>query len=192
MSIAEIKSTIRDIKMKSVLDQDFNKNFEIDIPKFNPLYKGNKYVKQLNSLGGILTGSRALSFYRINNHPIINRKPDDWDYILDKKSFLSFCSINNIGDYKHKEDGGMTTNFKTGIRTGYSYDGDEKTYIFKHLIDIFTSDDITSYIEYRGWKIATLSEILESKLKLIERNIDSEKHKYDCNLIIAKISTHLK
>lgn len=102
--VSEIRTFIRDFKIKELMEDTGNR-IEIVTPKkrlLEFLWPGTKYIKQLNGLDGIITGSRALSLYRINGESIIKRKPKDWDYLLDKRNFMKFCGLNNLTDLKYE------------------------------------------------------------------------------------------
>ena len=44
----------------------------------------------------IITGSRALKCYQINDSKLLNREADDWDLIITRDQFLKLCRDYNI------------------------------------------------------------------------------------------------
>jgi len=193
--ISETRIFLRDFKMKEVLENHSNE-FQIDRPKrglFSFLYKGWKTIDQLSDLGGIITGSTALSLYKFNNRPLLNRKPQDWDIMLNRDNFLKFCGLNNLNKFYYDKDR-ITIHLERGIWVGnYGYTTSEPHYIFKHDIDLIAKDKMPEFFQVGKYKIATLESILNEKLLFIEQeNYIDEKHIEDCNSIISKIHAYSK
>jgi hypothetical protein len=63
------------------------------------IFKKRKIVKDILDRGIILVGSRALNCYRVNGKKVINRKPNDWDFVLTKDQFLEICRDYKIYDF---------------------------------------------------------------------------------------------
>lgn len=178
----EVETFLREIKLSSILDDD---NITIKKPKktlFNFFWKGWKVINQLYSVDGIITGSTALSMYRYKGHPILMRKPNDWDFILSKENFRKFCGLRNISDIQIR-GGIMRLSLKTGI-TFYSSYGD--TTIMNHNIDCITVDNFNRFKEYNGIKVADLDYIIEEKLKLFNSGGELEKNFKDLHMIMSR------
>jgi hypothetical protein len=78
----DIKSYLRDLKFSVLFDDG-----EITLDEFTDwggffYKKRRKCLETLVELGGVLTGSTALSLYRINGQKIFNRDPEDLDFVL--------------------------------------------------------------------------------------------------------------
>ena len=188
--LSETKSEFRDFKLSEMVGDSVNK-ITLKTPRkgfFSFLYKGWGLIDDLNEMGGILTGSTALSFYRFNGEPLLGRTPKDWDYILDRETFLKFCGKNNISNFKYSTSRIMV-NIKTGVNMGSDGYGGPDRFLFEHEIDIIAQDDKPSYIEMGKYKVATLESIIQGKLDLIELT-GGIKHIEDCNLIISKLHSH--
>jgi len=159
--ISESRIFLRDLKIRDILE---NRNqFKITQPKrglFSFLYRGWKTIDEVSKLGGIISGSRALSLYRINGSPIINRKPNDWDILLSRDSFLKFCGLNNLSDFYYNKDT-ISIQLKSGIYVGRDYWDEKRNYIFKHDIDLIAVDELPEYIQIGKYKVATLESILQ-------------------------------
>jgi hypothetical protein len=192
--LSEVRTFMRDFKIKEVMEQTGN-NIKIVEPKkslFSFLWKGNKTKDQLNELGGILTGSRALSLYRFNGEPIISRKPQDWDYLLDKRSFMKFCGLNNLTNLKYEHDR-ITLNLVTGIYTyNAGYGTYDPRYLFRYDFDIIAKEQMPIYFQVGSYKVSTLESIIEEKIKMIEREGRSGKHLTDLIQIMSKIEAYGK
>jgi len=188
--LAETKSEFRDFKLSEMVVDSKNK-ITLKTPKkgfFSFLHKGWGLIDDLNEMGGILTGSTALSFYRFNGEPLLGRTPQDWDYLLDRETFLKFCGKNNISNFKYSTGRIMILKLEIINMGSDGYGGDDR-FLFKHEIDIVAQDYKPSYIEIGKYKVATLESIIQGKLDLIELSGD-KKHIEDCNYIISKLHSH--
>jgi hypothetical protein len=197
--ISESRIHLRDLKIRGILE-DKNK-LKVVPPKrgiFSFLYRGWKTIDEVSKLGGIISGSTALSLYRIGGSPIINRKPNDWDILMSRNSLLKFCGLNNLSDFYYDKDR-ISIELKRGIYIGnYGYWPDIRhEYIFKHDIDLIGTDELPDYIQVGKYKIATLESILEDKIRRIEEGEgrtshfnDDNKHATDCKSIISKIHAY--
>lgn len=194
MMLADIKAFMRDFKLNELMQNTGNK-IEVVAPKkrlLSFLWPGNKKIKQLNSLGAVITGSRALTLFRINGEPLLDRKVRDWDFLLDRKNFLRFCGLNSLTNLQYGIDR-ITVNLTTGMYvfdTGYHTS--EPRYLFRHDFDIISKEDLPLFYEIDGFRVSTLEHIFQEKIKLIEDDIDSEKHLRDCIQIMTKLEAFSK
>ena len=125
--------------------------------------------------------------------PLLNRKPQDWDIMLNRDNFLKFCGLNNLNKFYYDKER-ITIHLERGIWVGnYGYTSSEPLYIFKHDIDLIAKDKMPEFFQVGKYKIATLESILNEKLLFIEQeNYIDEKHIEDCNSIISKIHAYSK
>lgn len=198
-AIADIRTFMRDFKIKEIMEITGNK-FEIITPKrsvFSFLWKGNRTINQLSDFGGIVTGSRALSMYHINGQPILNRKPQDWDFLIDKKNFMKFCGINNLKNIKY-ENNRVRINLTSGLYIfNAGYHSDNPVYLFRHDFDIVAKENMPIYTQIGKYKVATIESIIEEKLKIVEEHLKnynntSSKHIDDCIQIMTKLEAYGK
>jgi hypothetical protein len=198
--ISETKIFLRDFKINTVLDS--KNQLKVVKPSGGPfyfLYKAWGELDYLSKLDGIITGSFALTLYRFNGHSILERKPDDWDILIDRQNFLKYCGSKNINNFYYDKDR-MSVNVKSGVYVGsYGYETSTPHYILKHDIDILAKDTLPDFIQVGKYKIATLESILSEKLNLIESCMKSgytisieNKHILDCNSIVSKIQAYAK
>ena len=194
--ISETRTFLRDFKIKELLETKSNE-FEILKPKrgfFSFLYKGWRKIDELSQLGGIITGSTALSLYRFNGQPLINRKTNDWDILLSRENFLKFCGLNNLSNFYYDKDR-ITISLSSGIFVGnYGYHETTPHYILKHDLDLIAKSELPESIKVGQYRIATLESIIHEKLDIIEKNkrVYNSKHIEDCNLIITKLQAYAK
>jgi hypothetical protein len=179
----EVKSFLRDFKLDKL-----ENNYNIDISNqsnfFYRISKKRKILNKLYSLGGILTGSKALSLYRINGEKILNRSPNDIDIVISKENFYKFCGLYNIEiDRNYNRLQVSMSNSFTFLSSNYD---DGSGYKVGYDIDIIGSDDLPGFIEVDNIRISSIESIIESKLYLIINRGDT-KHIKDIDMIMSKV-----
>lgn len=187
-NLSEIKSYFRDIKMGFLMskydikidDSNLNDNFHF-------LKKNRKLIEYANSIGAVLTGSRALSSYKINGKSMIDRKLNDWDFIITKEMAFDICDKFNIeynlvdkvinvdSDWISWYPGYSTVPSRLGIQD----------------VQLIIEDDLPSYLEASKYRIANFNYIIGHKIESIEMNKNKEKHKFDLNKIIVKLNSRV-
>lgn len=156
-----------------------------------------KIIKFLFEIGAVLTGSRALDCYRINNKRIFNRKPKDWDFILTKKQFFKLCDKYKIYDFDIDRSSYFLNKSFATFSDGYGVD----SYLFPCLIQIIIKDD-EGYEEFNNMRFSKLENIINSKISLSDKPINlkesfisykrlesSKKHINDINNLIVNINS---
>lgn len=193
----DYRKHIRDIKLDLVTNKI---NLKISPPKIGGLLSfarpGTKVVKELLKCGAVLTGSRALKCYELNDKPILGRKPDDWDFIVDEKTLFRICDKYKFSSGIQKDGDGdyYVTIDSCAVRITGSYGSD--TRVLRTGITLICKDEPVS-VETKNGKIASLSCILEEKYKLslsyingsrpVPPGRDAEnKHDHDLKQIITR------
>ncbi len=170
----------RDYKLNSI-----NRSFDVSIdtsklfPMFYFLTKNRRILKDFIRRGFILTGSRALSCYRVNKKSILNRKPNDWDFLITKEQFLEVCRDYKVYDFDPKEST-YTFNKSFMVIEG-SYSG--VTNIMRFTSQLIIKDELPTYTIKNGIKIAELDSIINCKLEYVKTGHNKEKHRKDLNNI---------
>lgn len=59
--------------------------------KFRFFYPSRKLINYVAKIGGVLTGSRALRCYTIDGKSILDRKVNDWDFIITLDMAFKIC-----------------------------------------------------------------------------------------------------
>lgn len=136
-------------------------------------------IKYLFENGAVLTGSRALRCYKLNNEFVFKRNPDDWDFLITRDQFIKLCKDHNIYNF-NLSDGKYLLNKSIATFTD-SYGG--YSTFFPCLIQLIIKDYEISFMEKDGIKINSLTDIIESKIDLLTSN-NGRKHKRDLNEII--------
>lgn len=175
--IEDIKSHIRDINLELLINQQ---NIKIDISrrfnnKFRLFYPSRKLINIIIKNGGVLIGSRAIRCFLLNDKPILDRKVDDWDFLITQKmayniyNDMGYCEIPNIGE---------TISIKNQ-RMWRHPDYDEAYRVGIVDVQMIVTEDIPKYIETEGIRIADLSYCISSKLALIndlDKKISNKHH----------------
>jgi len=186
------QSLIRDIKL-GVTTGDYKVTIDTNrLPGYFYYFfnKKRRIVKDLLDRGIILTGSRALNCYKLNGKPLLNREPNDWDFVISKDQLLEICRDYKIYDFDLNKTQYLLNRAFATFSDGYS---GPDSHWFPCFIQLIIKDELqpSSQLE-NGWKIATLESIIESKMELanpifVNQRVDP-KHQHDLNNII--VNTH--
>lgn len=180
----DIKRYLRDIKFSILLDDGKGQiTLKNDLEEFNgkvPFFFGksiqkkrNKYIEQIKNLDGVLTGSAALSMYRINGVPIFNRYPNDLDFMVSRDNFMKFCGLNSFSDVSYTNTV-VSLDFHTGEDRGCDSYGSHKGYYFHTDFDVIGTDEEVEYEVVGDLKVAKLMDIINHKLNLIDKYINRD------------------
>jgi hypothetical protein len=137
--------------------------------------KRNEYVRQMKELGGVLTGSAALSMYRINGKKIFYRTPKDLDFIVSRDAFIKFCGMNSFGNVKYSNKV-VSIDFHTGKDRGTDSYGYHRGYRFYTDFDVIGTDEETGYETVGDLKVAKLMDVISYKVYLVEKYLNGQSH----------------
>jgi hypothetical protein len=191
----EIKSHIRDIKMNILLSKDYK--ISQDIKKQSDglqfLRRNNKLIRYTKSLGGVLTGSRALKCYKINDVPVLERQTKDWDFIITRDMAFKICNKFNI---KYNLVDTVLTINSSFITWSSAYSATIR--IMPQDVQLIIQDELPEYTQIDKTKLADLSYILNQKIEIIEDCINNnnnyrhhdtlDKHEQDLLEFIIKFN----
>lgn len=180
----EIKGWVRELNMSLVIgeyDIKVDKSKRKDkIQWMKPNYKLIKYVTKV---GGVLSGSRAIKCYSVNGKQILDRKTNDWDFIITKDMAFKICNhfgmVYDLSNFISIEKQRWTYDFS------YGGSGNE-TRVHPVDVHLIVKDELPDYTEIKGVRIANLSYCLNSKVEMIK---DNKKHKEDLLQIITKYNS---
>lgn len=204
----DIKRYLREIKFSIIFGEGMItlennlKEFDNKVPfLFGKSHqrKRNMYIKQMKELDGVLTGSAALSMYRINGVQIFKRYPNDLDFMVSRDNFMKFCGMNDFTNVKYTNQV-VSIDFYTGKDRGEDSYGYHRGYYFYTDFDVIGTDDEIKYEMVGDLKVAKLMDIINYKLYLIDKymmditNRDAErevkKHINDLFMIVTTISAN--
>jgi len=182
---ADMTSLIRDLRLHSVADDRLITCHPPSRGLLSFLYRGHRMIDKLSDMGGIVTGSRALSMYRVAGRPVIDRKPADWDVVLDRQSFYRFCADTGA-KFDYLKDNMLRVGIKAGYCLGRSIYGD--TWVMDHDIDVFCRDSMPPFITCGCFRVATLDSVMAEKVRMINDGEDREdKHIRDCMSVLSVV-----
>ena len=97
-NLNELKAYLRDINLEILMESP---DVKIDISKryynkFRLFYPSRKLIKYTTNIGGVLVGSRAIRCFTINDKPILERRVDDWDFIVTIDMAFKICDDMGI------------------------------------------------------------------------------------------------
>lgn len=185
--VDQARSNIRDISISLALG---DVNISIDLPKFPFLPRTKRTIRGfLTEKEGILSGSKALSLYRINGEKLLSRKARDFDILMDSKNFDTVYSETKYNHHTHPSQ-----TIVCGIFTHKEMYTDRPRYLFRTNIDVILEPNFNevSYSIVDGFKIADLSYIINQKIELISKidyqNYCFNKHTIDLINIFKKFN----
>jgi len=192
------ESYIRNIKLELLTNSDLTEHIEtkIDISrrfnnKIRLFYPNKKLINAITEIGGVLTGSRAIKCHLLNGRPLLDRKCNDWDFVVTQDMAFDICSrmciniIPNIGNtisvkkHRYNVHPAYSESYRVGI-------------VDVHMI---IRENLPSFIESKKIRISEFGYALSNKISLLEdlkksSNIDEyNKHLDDLTQIIINFNS---
>jgi len=195
----DIKSYLRDLKFSVLFDDS-----KITLDEFTDwggffYKKRRKCLETLVELGAVLTGSTALSLYRINGQKIFNRDPGDLDFFLSRDKFVAFCGLYNLTNITYTNTV-VSIDINTGKYRGRDSYGGDRGYVFGTQFDIIGDDDPINYQMAGKVRVQNFIDIINYKVHLIEKYLsssdrdsisNSRKHIDDLWILISKLNSQV-
>jgi len=157
-----LKSYIRDINLDILMNcPDVN----IDISKryynkFRLFYPSRKLIKYVTGIGGVLTGSRAIRCFTINGKPILERKVNDWDFIVTLDMAFKICADMDI-DQIPQIDGVIS--IKNQRRWAHP-DYQDAYRVGPVDVQLIVKEELPDYTEIDGVRIANFGYSISQKI----------------------------
>jgi hypothetical protein len=172
----EIKSYLRDINLEILMN---NQDVKIDISKryynkFRLFYPSRKLIKYVTNIGGVLTGSRAIRCYTIQGKPILERRVNDWDFIVTLDMAFKICA--DMGIEQIPQIGGVISikNQRRYVHPSYS----DSYRIGPVDVQLIVKDELPDYTEIEGVRIANFGYSVSQKIGILnnlQTNISNQK-----------------
>ncbi len=160
----EIKAYMRDINLEILMNcQDVN----IDVSKryynkFRLFYPSRKLIKYVTNIGGVLTGSRAIRCYTINGKPILERRVNDWDFIVTLDMAFKIC--DDMGIEEIPQIGGVIS-IKNQRR--WAHPSYQDAYRVGPVdLQLIVKEELPDYTEIDGVRIANFGYSISQKIGL--------------------------
>lgn len=195
----EIKAYMRDINLDILMNCpdvkiDVSKRF---YNKFRLFYPSRKLIKYVTNIGGVLTGSRAIRCYTISGKPILERKVNDWDFIVTLDMAFKICADMGISEIPQIGNVISVKNQRWWRHPSY-----EDAYRVGPVdVQLIVKEELPNYGEVDGIRISDFGYSLSQKIgltselqsKLNGRNgaiqEQYEKHISDMKEIIIKFNS---
>lgn len=164
-NLSEIKSYLRDINLDILVSSP---EVKIDISKryynkFRFFYPSRKLIKYVTKIGGVLTGSRALRCYVINNRPILERKVSDWDFVVTLDMAFQICADMGIEEIPKINQVISVKNQRMWRHPDYS----ESYRVGPVDVQLIVKEELPDYTEIKGVKISKFGNSISHKICLL-------------------------
>lgn len=184
-----LKAYIRDINLNMLTGgYDVQYDTSKSRSKFQFLKLNWKLIKYVTNLGGVLTGSRALKCCTINSSSMLDRRPNDFDFLITKKMAFQICD-------HFKFNYNLTDNvisIKKQRWTSYDDYGDNDTRYGAVDIHLIITDELPEFIEQNGIRITPFTYVINEKLKMIEdsstKRDEKQKHADDLSALTMRFN----
>jgi hypothetical protein len=160
----ELKAYLRDINLEILMESP---DVKIDISKryynrFRLFYPSRKLIKYVTNIGGVLTGSRAIRCYTIEGKPILERRVNDWDFIVTLNMAFKICA--DMGIDKIPQVGGVISvkNQRRWAQPNYS----DSYRVGPVDVQLIVTEELPDYTEIDGVRIANFGYSVSQKIGL--------------------------
>jgi hypothetical protein len=160
----EIKAYMRDINLDILTNCP---DVKIDISKryynkFRLFYPSRKLIKYVTEIGGVLTGSRAIRCYTISGKPILERRVNDWDFIVTLDMAFKICA--DMGIEEIPQVGGVISikNQRRHVHPAYS----DSYRVGPVDVQLLVKEQLPDYTEIDGVRIANFGYSISQKIGL--------------------------
>jgi hypothetical protein len=195
----DIKAYLRDINLEVLTT---NQDVKIDISKryynrFRLFYPSRKLIKYVTNIGGVLTGSRAIRCYTISGKPLLERKVNDWDFVVTLDMAFKICDNMGIDEIPQIDGVISIKNQRRWVHPSY-----EDSYRVGPVdVQLIIKEELPKYTEEDGVRISNfgysisqkigLTTDLHSKMGIRTRDIDEQYHKHisDMKEMIIKFNS---
>jgi hypothetical protein len=147
-----------------------------------------KLIKYVTNLGGVLTGSRALKCCSINGKEMMDRRPNDFDFLITKEMAFQICD-----HFKFKYNlTDRIISIKKQRWTSYDTYSDDVTRYGAVDVHLIIVDELPEFIEQNGIRITPFTYVINEKLKMIEDNStnrnEKQKHADDLSALTMRFN----
>jgi hypothetical protein len=188
-TLVEMKSFVRDLNLNLITS---NQNIEIDITKrYNDKIRwfmpNRNLIAYIIECGGVLTGSRALRCYKINDHYILDRRTKDWDFIITQDMAFKICERFDIDMIPNIDKVISIKNERSWRYPSYS-----AAYRVGPVdVQMIIKEELPEYTEINGIRISSLPYILNEKVKVIDELYDIVQNRSSVSDERKEIGKHL-
>ena len=162
--IGEIKAYMRDINLDILMNCP---DVKIDVSKryknkFRLFYPSRKLIKYVTNIGGVLTGSRAIRCYTISGKPILERRVNDWDFIVTLDMAFKICDNMSIDQIPQVGNVIGVKNQRMWRHPDYS----DSYRVGPVDVQLIVKEELPDYTEIDGVRIANFGYSVSQKIGL--------------------------
>ena len=184
-----LKAYVRDINLNMLTGgYDVQYDTSKSRSKYQFLKLNWKLIKYVTNLGGVLTGSRALKCCTINSSSMLDRRPNDFDFLITKKMAFQICDHFKF-NYNLTDS---VISIKKQRWTSYDHYGDNDTRYGAVDVHLIIVDELPEFIEQNGIKIKPFTYVINEKLKMIEdsstKRDEKQKHADDLSALTMRFN----
>ena len=176
---------MRDINLEILMNSP---DVKIDVykryyNKFRLFYPSRKLIKYVTNIGGVLTGSRAIRCYTISGKPILERRVNDWDFIVTLDMAFKICADMGIEEIPQIDGVISIKNQRRWAHPSY-----EDAYRVGPVdVQLIVKEELPDYTEIDGVRIANFGYSISQKIgmttdlhsKLTGHNRTKSSSRYD-------------
>jgi hypothetical protein len=158
----EIKAYMRDINLDILMNCP---DVKIDVSKryynkFRLFYPSRKLIKYTTDIGGVLVGSRAIRCFTIEGNPILERRVNDWDFIVTLDMAFKICDDMGIEEIPQIDGVISIKNQRRWAHPAY-----EDSYRVGPVdFQLIVKEELPDYTEVDGVRIANFGYSVSQKI----------------------------
>ena len=158
----EMKAYMRDINLDILMNCP---DVKIDISKryynkFRIFYPSRKLIKYTTEIGGVLVGSRAIRCFTINDKPILERRVDDWDFIVTLDMAFKICDDMGIEEIPQIDGVISIKNQRRWAHPSYQ----DAYRVGSVDVQLIVKEELPDYNEIDGVRIANFGYSISQKI----------------------------
>ena len=155
---------MRDINLEILMNSP---DVKIDVSKrycnkFRLFYPSRKLIKYVTNIGGVLTGSRAIRCYTISGKPILERRVNDWDFIVTLDMAFKICADMGIEEIPQVDGVISIKNQRRHVHFTYS----DSYRVGPVDVQLIVKEELPDHTEIDGVRIANFGYSISQKIGL--------------------------
>ena len=155
---------MRDINLEILMNSP---DVKIDVSKryynkFRLFYPSRKLIKYVTNIGGVLTGSRAIRCYTISGKPILERRVNDWDFIVTLDMAFKICADMGIEEIPQVDGVISIKNLRRHVHPAYS----DSYRVGPVDVQLIVKEELPDHTEIDGVRIANFGYSISQKIGL--------------------------
>ena len=160
----EIKAYMRDINLDILMNCP---DVKVDISKryynrFRLFYPSRKLINYVTKIGGVLTGSRAIRCFTIEGKSILERRVNDWDFIVTLDMAFKICADMKIEEIPQIGNVISIKNQRRWAHPDYS----DSYRVGPVDVQLIVKEKLPDYIEVDGVRITNFGYSVSQKIGL--------------------------